>query len=1411
MAENELHLRSDVPLALFPVRLETRFTADRMALRVRVYPDDVQLQTEPPPARARLLPDRWCVVAYHGGRRTEVFSRPIANEVVAGLDLNGPLTKVEGEPVSSSKSRWLFDYRAAVKMGMAVTLRFEDEPVDRVERLIVFGVHETLEPRAAARRLTKLFKSHGDSAGIAFVPQGTPTNNTDTRRTPWTERPGAGASGETPAATLPTRSNAETLARALGLDTEVFADLPHAADAEAEDARAMAMLLWEPSWGTFLQKLAKGYGRDAALTPGDVEAARSYFVAHVRARGPLPAIRVGNQPYGVLPAFSLDLWQDTGTGDPTRSWLPGFLKELREIWRASLPSVPRLVDAPPGKAFDDLLLDVLAMSPTCRDVRVRSVVTETFCRALPQFLQEEQVSCEAERRLNQYVLGLAGLANTKLAENGSVQKDARPLGLPFVIDDPKGEESPDRSYLRSLANGRAGQRPESLLSLLAKHALDLESKRRDLLRDHATGGLSQVPDPKVRVELGRHAQTPLAAGSLASISSRLTELRSANPVRGDDPVAAILGRSTTELETAALTVDSAALAVVDGWVTAESHLAELNQAFEHLASLPAERLQLLLAEGLDLASHRLDAWLTALATRRLLELRAVEGGEEGISLGAFGWVENLTAAEQVLVDPHDTTDHPLLRADTPGGYVHAPSIAQANTAAILRAGHLAHVALDPASTVVAIDLSSRRVRLATSLLEGIQQGQQLGALLGYRLERWLHEAAVPGVLELDRFVSPLRRLAPLVADKLQADLEDPGVTAESVAANNVVDGLRLLDSSDAEILDFLAAREAMTEADRRALGSILRQLRDLSDAVADLLLAEAVHQLASGNMDRAGAALDAAGAGESAPPEPEVVRTPPTGLAVTYRLLTLVDARAEDPQGYSDTRARALAEPRLEKWARRLLGPATRILIAEASPRDPVATAADVGLCALDFVYGGDNGLLRWLARQIGPDRALALARRAATPAGMVPLGDALELGSLLRELVAGGRSLGPDSRLAPGQTERAAPDFEELGARFESVRAVLEARSLEAASAADAGSPRARLVAALRDLNEIGVLGGESLDLDAASLRQETARAAVTARQRLERGKRLADEAAALSAEVLDTAEQALLRDWDVAARLCSALEALFGGALRALPLVRQPNPPSAAPNALPFSNAAGGAEGEAEAIRAWLEAMARLRSGVSRFNDVGLVRDALDVAAPEEDLSALQLPSAQAKPGTAPPRWVAPPFRDETLAASADAPSPRGPITVLIQHTPGEISSNAEVAGLIVDEWVEVLPRRVERTIRDDAAPEDARTTSVEVPVTTALAVNANAPNARAPQAVLLAVSPNGRPWTKAALEATLLETLELAKLRAVTLESVIWVGRLLPALYFSDYAVQGEVVAPFLEFAAKASARELDFVKG
>src|SRR5205823_1009144 len=115
----------------------------------------------------------------------------------------------------------------------------------------------------------------------------------------------------------------------------------------------------------------------------------------------------------------------------------------------------------------------------------------------------------------------------------------------------------------------------------------------------------------------------------------------------------------------------------------------------------------------------------------------------------------------------------------------------ATSAAILRAGYLANA--DPgAPDTLAVNLSSARVRAALELIDGIRSGQPLGALLGYRLQRGLHDRH--SALPLDRFIAALRRRFQLVADKLASTRGAPGDAIESIEANNVIDGLQLVSS-----------------------------------------------------------------------------------------------------------------------------------------------------------------------------------------------------------------------------------------------------------------------------------------------------------------------------------------------------------------------------------------------------------------------------------------------------------------------------------------------------------------------------------------------------------------------------------------------------------------------------------------
>src|SRR5262249_59417676 len=68
-------------------------------------------------------------------------------------------------------------------------------------------------------------------------------------------------------------------------------------------------------------------------------------------------------------------------------------------------------------------------------------------------------------------------------------------------------------------------------------------------------------------------------------------------------------------------------------------LFEFRDSLAYLKTLNTGRLQRAFAGTLDLCSHRLDAWFTSFATKRLAEMRAAT--PTATIIGGYGWVMNL--------------------------------------------------------------------------------------------------------------------------------------------------------------------------------------------------------------------------------------------------------------------------------------------------------------------------------------------------------------------------------------------------------------------------------------------------------------------------------------------------------------------------------------------------------------------------------------------------------------------------------------------------------------------------------------------------------------------------------------------------------------------------------------------------
>ena len=183
-----------------------------------------------------------------------------------------------------------------------------------------------------------------------------------------------------------------------------------------------------------------------------------------------------------------------------------------------------------------------------------------------------------------------------------------------------------------------------------------------------------------------------------------------------------------------------------------------NAAIDHLATVPTAELERLLTETLDTASHRLDAWITSLATKRLAAMRS--RWLKGLLVGAYGWLENVHPSRP----PRPPTPATEPAAD-PGKW-------RLPAHAVRRPGHRG---CRPAQRVPHPCRRCQRragrgrpqlpagARRALALLDGARPSPRRAAGAPVRARLALHVHRAPGDPELDQYIALLRRLYPLAA------------------------------------------------------------------------------------------------------------------------------------------------------------------------------------------------------------------------------------------------------------------------------------------------------------------------------------------------------------------------------------------------------------------------------------------------------------------------------------------------------------------------------------------------------------------------------------------------------------------------------------------------------------------------
>lgn len=1313
---------------------------------------------------ARCLPNEFAVTVYTAHHKPIVVTgSPIPIDLpISPLSFDDdPVVDAAGLTVPVG-SEWAVDFDRAVEVGMGVEVTLPPG-VTRIDRLVVAGVRRTVPEVENAADFADLLTSHRYTDGLSLPAAGTPTNSDDEQRSPYRRDIGP---PPPPLVADEPGDDATAMAALLGITPSTVEGLLDDEPRSTLDAaqRAANTSLWFATWYPVLAWIGKG--NHPGFAPSQIESGRLLHRDHVRGAGHTPALRVGAQPYGVLPVSNVARW--TPALHETTSTVAPVIARTLKRWVAAAAKVPHV--APDGSVSDKELLDIMGTAPMSSRVRVR-VAADGL--SAPIFASVTGIGLglvEDEATMRRAVFAQYSTAAAKHMYLLSPSDVSRSVGMPLVSER-------DAEVITQIIAGGSPKVDSVLQALLAvawDQACGISKKvvPERFLDPLLTFVGAELPIMTMATEA---VQTGSAAADPQHAFAAAQALRETVRFDGQPPEPVRLSqfepieRAQTSLAQVALDVGDTevgrwiaqdAIATV---IEAYAMRGEVSVAMTDLGAAPIGERRIAVASALDVASHRVDAWAGALAHSR------IRPGKGAMSIGAFGYIENIDLRPR------------------PGasGWAQAPSQSHAAAAGVLASAFRSNIGAKPGTQPFAIDLTSRRGPEIRRILEGVDAGQSLGALLGYQIERGLRESAA-------RFQLSLRELAPMNVSELNNELAEE--RSAHLDAADVVDGLALLTKYPREkwndlraALDkqpknaYVTSWDPVSGPEWTAITAALTSAADSLDAVSDALLAESVLQYCSGNAARAAAAMDAAGAGGAVDPDLAVFDVRQSGRQLSHALFTTIPV---DATGWPSAGPRARAEPRAEAWAAGRLGDPSAIVVTD-SPRH---TLAEAGWAALDLVYADSADDLDRRLRAAIPalgDLPLADDRGADWPAGAISILDAATLASTLRGLVAGARALSPDDLARSGEAveHKRTVDIDELlnrcAALVNGLGATLTAgqeaiAAIDPTTLAVAEADEAAVAAAVAGLSAYG--GALIPDAQAptnaswAWAAWHAMRARHAQADQLLRGIwdwRTQDPVPGV-ATIVDTADQ--------------IAEAVLGDGFRLLPLL---TPPAGVDEFATAVMSPVFTQPRSSQVAGFLRHQATVHTGAARLAEAQLIGRALRRPTTLTVVQLTERVGAAAAAGTN--RWLAGPLPDDVPWPAAAAAH------TVVEMVGGAGPLTGRVAGIVFDGWVETLPFQPDPgAFAPDADPGNPLRAAR---ATTGLAVNANQASARAPQVLLSLVSPDGKRWKTESVVDAVLTAVDLGKARLVTLEQAPGDAAILPAIYVASPWLQP---AKFFDFA-------------
>jgi hypothetical protein len=530
-------------------------------------------------------------------------------------------------------------------------------------------------------------------------------------------------------------------------------------------ARVVIPALWPALRGHAVTEI---WGTGARLVAG---AESQWASENLRPDGPLPLLRIGDQPYGVWPVSDWERWEPDDGGEPAEGGDPDVRMAVRvrdlaaERARSGLGTV---VGADAAK-----LWDLLAQTPTSDAYEVRPGLKFSTLRKFFVGSPEAAAADEWLRRVESVAADDAHLADVLVTVGGPL-----PLRMNVIVPEiafapsgaPMFQPSPDvsvgqaRQFILREPNRWVGAAFEWFEAMFQRQGLDGNAWERMsshwverwpasiLWRLVVVSGLVALQRAVRATNPAFDASDPLVPGVFVGIPPGAS------------------GPEVSAYQRFRMGVGRTRQLVEDTEVELDRIVPELDRFVRGL---------------LDTASHRVDPWLTGAASRRL-------GNVEGPRpVGLYGWV--------------DAPDLGVPGPDTEIGVLLAPSDAQARTAVVLR--DKSHF---DSNDLWHLDLTSASVRDASRLADDVRTGAHPAEALGREVERVVGERIK---------VDELRAAFPVRTEH---------------AGRRTCDGIAVLAAATAEPPDPRLAAAGLQDADVERVASLATTVDAYADLlVAD--------------------------------------------------------------------------------------------------------------------------------------------------------------------------------------------------------------------------------------------------------------------------------------------------------------------------------------------------------------------------------------------------------------------------------------------------------------------------------------------------------------------------------------------------------------------------------------------------